>query len=774
MRRFAVLLILAVLAALALTSCGGSSSTGIPASIVLGPSPISLNYGQVMQISTVVTDSSGNTLSGQTITFAATDPSGATAAPSASVATTSIASTNGLVCAGAWDSTSSPVVCNPGSTPGPTLITATVGSATATISIYVHPPVTSIAVNNPVTLAGCATAATNPAATVQLSASAFSGNTDITPYVGPFSWTLTPASLGTLDSAVNTTTNTCVYTQTLGNASCSAGSPCNTCKITAASPGQAVVTARIDNVASLPAPYTVCPIKSIVLQDANNATSSTVSNGTAVVLTATATDSSGKQFSTLPGAVTYSTSQPESAAAGATITAAAAGTGSVLAGCIPPNCNAGLYPVYSNPYVMDVSGTTSTTVYVSSTNGGQGSGGTYLVPIDISTGTAGQNIPISTANLSASFAPNSMLISSTGANIVLGTDANGVIIYSIANSSQTVASFNGQVLAASPDGNTMVVYDPNAVYNGATRATPTVYIYSLASSSILASFPMLNTNTARAAFSPDSGTAYIIGSDGLNPSNNALYMWTSSTAPRRLYPAANTELFSDIGFFAQGSFVYLAGGANVSAFANCSNTDVTNTLGFTLPALPAFLRSLPNGAGVLAVIPPNIYQVNISNSSENVSLGIPFGATPANPAFIFPSSTGPAACIPPSVQYTLAAPATFPGINSFTANQLLITSDSSTAFVLSGGQSSVFEYHVASNTGSTIPLANSATLLTQPSGDITFSPAFGDVTPDSASLYVGGSDGNVHLISAGTDTVISLQSSGVPTAFMPDLIAVMP
>jgi len=370
-----------------------------------------------------------------------------------------------------------------------------------------------------------------------------------------------------------------------------------------------------------------------------------------------------------------------------------------------------------------------------------------------------------------------MLITPTAANIVMGSDSGGVIVYNISAGTSSVTAFSGKVLAASPDGNTIVVYD-------AVQGSPTVYIYSLASESVITSFPMLGTNTAHAAFSPDSGTAYIVGSNGTG-SGNVLFKWTSSMSPTRLSTTGETtDAFNDVAFLPQGSFAVLAGGSNpVSVIATCHNQDVTGTPPITelpgpppvpLATTPTVLVTVPNGSLTTA---------NSTTASDIISSGANILAfdSPFVDDFTvsFGNSTGFSStlntCIPPQGLTATDQRRDFSKVAgsaaSFNTDQVIVTSDGTKAFILDHSQIALLEYNVTTGIGSVIPLANS-----QP-------PTTGGATLDGLSLYVGGKDGNIHIIDLtansgiGADTLqipLNTTTVGAPTGFTPDFVAVTP
>jgi hypothetical protein len=181
MRQFSVVRVVsALLTAIFLSllaGCGGNSATKNPvvAQIVLTPTTVSLNEGSVATISAIAENSSGATIAAD-ITFTSSNPSIATI------------STGGAICGGVWDS--SFIVCNATigqAGVGQVTITAKSGSATATLTVYVHEQVDRVVVNP---LGGC----TTMGQVVTVTASAFNTTApgcspaapcDITSTVGP-------------------------------------------------------------------------------------------------------------------------------------------------------------------------------------------------------------------------------------------------------------------------------------------------------------------------------------------------------------------------------------------------------------------------------------------------------------------------------------------------------------------------------------------------------------------------------------------------------------
>src|SRR5437899_7309434 len=99
---FAGLLALIFILILGISGCGGGNGTsvGTASTVTVTPASLSLDFGQVAQLSTTVKDAGGNTILTLTPTYSSS---------SSSVTV----STGGLVCAGTWDSLTIPVVCTP-------------------------------------------------------------------------------------------------------------------------------------------------------------------------------------------------------------------------------------------------------------------------------------------------------------------------------------------------------------------------------------------------------------------------------------------------------------------------------------------------------------------------------------------------------------------------------------------------------------------------------------------------------------------------------------
>ena len=232
MQQFSVVRVLAaLLTAICLSllaACGGGKATTnpVPAQIVLSPTTVSLNEGDVTTISAVAENSSGGIIAAD-ITFTSSNPKIATI------------STGGSICGGVWDS--SFIVCNAtigqGGV-GQVTITASSGGVNATLTVYVHEKVDRVVVTPP---SGCVTMGQ----VVTTSASAFNTSDpgcsptapcDITSTVGPIAIssndpTIVANSAG-IEPTYSSATNTPTYTSG-GTITGSSGQTCNLSNFTA-------------------------------------------------------------------------------------------------------------------------------------------------------------------------------------------------------------------------------------------------------------------------------------------------------------------------------------------------------------------------------------------------------------------------------------------------------------------------------------------------------------------------------------------------------------
>jgi hypothetical protein len=498
---------------------------------------------------------------------------------------------------------------------------------------------------------------------------------------------------------------------------------------TAKVPGLTSIFATIGTANSVPTSFTACPVQSIAL-------TVTASTSTSKTVTPTVLDTVGQTIKDVP--LTWSSSEPGSAtvsSTGGVAAAATGGTSTIIASCTPPTCNTGIFPslaIYpENVVTMTVTGTTANngTVYVSSTSCGTSDGCfSTIVPITTPANTLGTFLTLPAT-------PDSLVFSRQGTNAYLGTNSGllgsvGLAVLDAANSTITpFTALPGKVLAVSPDGNKVIISD-TAPADGTNR----VFVFDTTSKS---SVTFQITGATAADFSPDSLKAYIVA-------GSTLYVYSKLDALRAVPLGAPANAVS---FLSEGAFAYVAGGAPSSAtvWRTCDNGSADT---ISLPATPTFIRTLPDATRVLALTPPTVDIINV-----NTGLTGPSGCTPAvsNSASSFNLGQG-----------------------NFVAKQLIVSQDGSTAYVIASNLGSILVFNIAGQTTSAISLAGNAAPLTAA------------LTPDGTMLYVGASDGTLHVVDivAGGDiqqisfspASLCQNSVGQPASVTcyPDLVAVKP
>ena len=719
------LVAIAILLLVSLPGCSSGKAVTttvypVPASISIIPAPaVSLEIGTYQAFTTTIENSARAAIS-EPVTYVSSDTSVVTVAA------------NGLACAGSWDNLVSPTICTPGRV-GSAQITATAqGVSSPATTVYVHQHIDSVTLQDLCSAAEPPAPCTLPRHPCQslleketslpqntvYEAHAFSRGVDITGSVGQFTWQAANLEVVTLNNTASGLSN-------LVN-----GTSLNQVQATAKTPGVTTVFATIGIASSIPVNFTTCAVQSIVL-DVTGATS------TSKTIIPTVTDTVGNVISNplQAGAtpLTWSSSQSGSVTATAgSATGSTAGVGAtIIASCTPPTCNIGfspslpIYPENAVQVIVNPSGsaTTSATVYVSST--GCGTIGNCVSTV----------IPVTTPNtlgtaVTLPVTPNSLVFDRQGSTAFIGTNS-GLLgsagLAELASGSNTVTQFTstpGKVLAVSPDGTKVVVSDtidiPNQVF---------VFDTTLGSS---AAFSI--TGATAADFSPDSLKAYIIA-------GSTLYVYSKVDALQTIPLRAPAN---DVAFFAEGAFAYLAGGdpAGVMVRRTCDNGEA-DTVATVLT--PIFMRALPDATQMLALAPPNVELINANTT--------PVGCTPSISDTVTSFSLGQAA---------------------FTASQLIIAEDGSTAYIVSPNLKSILVFDIGARTSSTLSLLGNAT------------PIQASLTPDGTLLLIGASDGMVHEIQTATGVDVTqiqfplglcLNTAGQKFPGItcnPDLVAVKP
>ncbi len=770
MLRFSLVRVLAALLTAVclslLAGCGGAQTpTPVVAKIILFPTSVSLNEGDVTTISAIAEDSTGTTV-GADITFTSSNPGIATV------------SAGGSICGGVWDS--SFIVCSTtigqGGV-GQVTITASSGGVNATLKVYVHEKVDRLTV---APLMGC----TTMGQVVNASASAFNTSDpgcspaapcDITSTVGPIFFGSNDRTVATNSSGIETTysstTNSPTYTSG-GTITGSTGQTCNltnfigvpgasatvaltskntiasgtlltvtapgsggttpptmaslsngsaTCSgtatvitalapsatLTAEVPGATTIFANVSGINSPGVQYLTCPVASIMVHDANSSnTSFTMTTGGTQPLTADVLDTNAQSI-TPPLAWGSSAKASVTVATGttgnaATLTAVAPGTAYITATCSNPSCNKNVGAQYSlNLATATVTGGTTTTVYAASTNS------LNLVPINTSTNTAGTAITLP-------FPPTSISADPTGSTLLLGSASSGLMAVNVSTGVVTTYSVFGAIEAISPGGRYLLLSYP-----------PTNSLYYFDATTTTTAFTHTGDTTNSSAFTPDGQLNEWLNGSRLGVVIPAISVFSAT-------PLSYTGNALDIS--GQGGLTYITGStpSGIDVRSTCDQSEV-QTLSATSPTL---IKAIPNGTGAVAVDSPAIDVVTT-------------GAVQAG--------------CPPVAQSTAAS---FDmGAGPFTARQIFLSSNSSATWIISD-LPELLLFDLANLTPYAIPYAGGATAYS------------GGTTLDGTQGYVGASDGTVHRIDVASHTDAQQIAVGLKDAngnpVTPNLVYVVP
>ena len=737
-----------------LTGCSSTSPTRstnfpTPASISLSPAnPVSLDAGAATQTFTATPRNSSNTTITTPVTFL-----------SSNTAVLTIA-TNGLACAGTWDSLTAPQICTPGPVGTAQVTARSHGVSSPPTTVYVHQHIDKIVISPVTEQTPPSGPCFSKGQSFNYQANAFSRGLDITGTVGPFTW----------QSVNNDVTTLAIATDSAPVAGLATGQV----KATAHTPGITSLVASNGNVNSQPLDFTTCAVQSITLAVTGSTTNSiNVTSGSGKTATATVVDSQGNTITGVP--LTWSSSNPASVSAtSGSIATPQAGGATVVASCTPPTCNIGLkpllpiYPEGAVDVVVAPASTTTTTptVYVSSTGFSTSPAGNCATTV----GCVSLLIPIGSPNNTVGAAvglpatPNSLVFDRQGAKAYMGTDfsffgSRGLMQITVA-SPPTVTQFKsvtGKVLTVSPDGKKVILSgaDPNAVpVPGSNTAPPATQVIVFDTTTNTGT--TLNIAGATAAdFSPDNLRAFIAAGPNL-------YVWSAQDALKTISLTAPAR---DVSFSPEGAFAFVAGGSSsssVTAWSTCGlSSALTNNV--VLPSTPLFLKALPRDAVNLADPPTAGSATTITSVLAVDSPGID----------LFRVARAPTGCNSTASSGT-ATPFNL-GQGSFVPLQLIVSQDAARAYVLASDRGSVLVFNIDNQTSSAIPLSGDAI------------PIQASLTPDGRRLYIAAADGQVHIldtqnggdilqISFPTDPTIFRAGlcNGVPFTCNPDLIAVKP
>ena len=542
--------LLAVLVAVALAGCGGSSSNkNAVAAVNLNPASISIVSGQVAQVSVSAVNSSNAAVSA-TFTFNSSNPNLVTVSPS------------GLVCGGIWDSTF--VTCNGNDASGNPLTGTAVITATASgissgpVTVSVHPSVTSIQINDLVPAGTCL----SNGKTHQFSAQAFHGTTDITSSIGEFSWTSSDGAVVSIDTNGLATAN---------------------------NPGLAGIVARAGSVTSQSVPFKTCMPVRIVLHVTGDPPGQptealTMNVNDTKTIQADMFDENGAV--TLGAPVNLVSNNPAvatiaGATSGATLTAVAAGGAGLMAVCEPPKCGSGINtPVYSNLFSVTVNGSSpNTTVYAATTTIPAPGTSPAVVPIDTT-----KSPPVAGNPIILPGAPTSMAFSGDGSKLFVDTSSGLVSVDPNANTATLIdADPVGVILAVSRDGTKVIISN---VKFQADVPSQRLFIFDT-SNSTLTTFIL--PGAVAAAFDHDGFKAYIAANNG------NVYVYSPFATLRTLTLPGSPNSVAPI---AAGPLTYVANGSTLKTFNVCDNSlssDVATT------SAPQLIGSIKNSNTLIAV-----------------------------------------------------------------------------------------------------------------------------------------------------------------------------
>ena len=394
------------------------------------------------------------------------------------------------------------------------------------VAVYSHPPITSLAVSGPTNITTGQPECLSQGLTSQLDATAYYTNS-----AGQQVLLCSPNILANGSYGPNDCNNV------IGHLTYSAASGGivtidQNGVATAQAPGSTLITGTIAQTSSNAGYFFTCPPAKIALSVASTgATSASVTLNTPLALTATVTDVNNNVINGL--ALSYVSTNPGSIAVSATgaVTAAFPSNSAITAICQPTTCNPAPInemgtlgtgvPAISNFVQIASPGKNSTYVWISSP------GSPYFVPIDLSTGTIGNQIKLP-------YSPNSMVLDPTGTTLYFGS-YHELMTYNAATNSlaSEVSAVPGIVLAASPTNTSVVVND---------QLRGVLYIYTPSSGSYT-SFAGIGQ---KAAYTADGQTVYIVG-DGVLYIHNVFTGWSVETLPANqgtattgVCPATNT------------------------------------------------------------------------------------------------------------------------------------------------------------------------------------------------------------------------------------------
>src|SRR3984885_9797721 len=768
---FVVLLLLTIPVGLSLQGCANKNSNycngsgygylkSQPVSISLQPQTtgLSVAFSQTSQLQAPTAQNCiGGSTSISTYTYGTTDRTIADVSPT------------GAVCGGTWNLHTPAVAdyttCLPTNKTGVAYMTASAAGFTSNqVAVYSHPPLTSISIQGPTSGNTSAPQCLSQGQTRQLDATAYCSSTGTT---GACPSTTIPAGQPVLlcspaptdgSAATVPACNALIGHITYAAASAGVVTIDQNGVATAQAPGSTLITGTIAQTSSNAGYFYTCPPSKIALSVASTgATNASVTLNTPLALTATVTDTNGNTINGL--ALSYVSTNPGSIAVTSTgaVTASFPSNSAITAICQPTACNPAPInvmgtlgtgvPALSNFVQIASPGKNSNFIWVSSP------GSPYFVPIDLSTGTIGNQIKMP-------YSPNSMVLDPTGTTLYFGSYKELMTYTASTNSlASEVANVPGVVLAVSPTNTAVVVND---------QLRGVLYLYT-PSSGAYTSFAGI---AQRAAFTPDGQTVYIVGNGVLYIHNN-FTGWSVETLPTNqatpttgICPATNTtspipqdptsyppnttanpnntyNVFCspDVAVTIPAAAVFLTG-ATTSAYGECPETTVTPVVNYpeaaTVAAVSDHVASTTDGKHIIgASASPAVL--------TDLSITVPIDACPSDANG---QTTGLSFNPPPTINQTSLAAYGITNINEVVAatnsQEAFVTYGSSATATPAGG--ALLPVYKPSTTAGSPGTLSSVTL----SGKA-IAPVAGIFSPDNTLFFAGTTgDNQLHVIDTTT------------------------
>jgi hypothetical protein len=773
MQQFFPVRVLAALAAVLflvfLPGCGSNTTNAdeTVTQLVMTPTTVSLNEGAVVTLSVTAENSAGTAVAAD-ISFTSSNPNIASV------------SSGGLVCGGVWDA----YIINCNATLGQSGVgqatitaTATAFNVSTTATVYVHEQVDQVQVllgssctsmGVPINIGGEAFSTTAPGCSP-------SSPCNITSTVGPFTFGATNSNIAATSAGIVSTYNASTTSPTYTSGGTISGSRGQTCMLSDFN-GVTNATATValtghNSIAS----GTQLTITNPGFGGTVAPTSATLSNGTATcsgtatVITALST---GVLTAENPGATTVfasvsgvnSIAMPyltcpvnsivvhDASSNNTTFTLNPTNTQNLTADVydtkgvyITPTLTWGSYPTAAATVAVGTSGSNPATVtavnggtayvtascsYPSCNNGVPPQFSQNVATFNVNSPTSTSVVAASTNSTAVAFIntstntvafdvslanyPNSIVVDPGGTTVYFGSPS-GVFGVTVANGTIITYDVPGTVVGITPDSDYLLVS------NSSTGVISYVDISDATITGTAAG------STTSAAYTPDSAFSEFVNGKMLVLGLESAYIGTTN-----LPNPANA-----LDISAQGGLTYITSAMahEIYAYSTCNQTTTTQqTMSATAPTL---IKALPNGTGAVAADSPNI---DVISTPSPVSAACPVTTPSALSSFDL-------------------------GAGPFTASQIFVNYDARHAWIISN-LPQLLGFDVTTSTPTNVSLTGGAV------------PTYGGITLDDGTIYVGASDGTVHVISTSplSDTAqiqVGLKNYlGQLTA--PNLVAVVP